>query len=284
MSLFQPRRKRRRSSPTGSRAFTLIELLVVIAIIAILAAILFPVFSRARESARRTSCQSNLKQIGLGITQYVQDYDEKLPLFGHYFDANGVSVEWSLMIQPYTKSMQLLVCPSDTHSRVFPNLPGYGTNLRRSYAIAQYLSRYNAGAGCGTRVVLDNTGGRNVIASKSLAEIQFPSSMLMAGERRGGNPRVPGANAPGQWENWFEMSNTDQTDGPLYTTRAGGEIWDKPNGTEAIHLGTTNYLFVDGHVKAGVAKRGSIGRLPGHPAGGGALGTWVNCDLDLPTS
>ncbi|RYG53119.1 DUF1559 domain-containing protein, partial [bacterium] len=65
-------------SVTTRKAFTLIELLVVIAIIAILAAILFPVFGRARENARRSSCQSNLKQIGLGIMQYTQDYDERI--------------------------------------------------------------------------------------------------------------------------------------------------------------------------------------------------------------
>src|SRR5476649_2802466 len=71
---------RRAERTQHAGAFTLIELLVVIAIIAILAAILFPVFARARENARRASCQSNLKQIGLGITQYCQDYDERMPI------------------------------------------------------------------------------------------------------------------------------------------------------------------------------------------------------------
>jgi prepilin-type N-terminal cleavage/methylation domain-containing protein/prepilin-type processing-associated H-X9-DG protein len=90
--------------------FTLIELLVVIAIIAILAAILFPVFARARENARRASCQSNLKQIGLGLMQYTQDYDEKYP--GTYSTPGGVLNGWYYVIQPYIRSTQLFDCPS----------------------------------------------------------------------------------------------------------------------------------------------------------------------------
>src|SRR3954466_7852291 len=95
-----------------NRAFTLIELLIVIAIIAILAAILFPVFGRARENARRSSCQSNLKQIGLGFAQYTQDYDEKMPYNSYgYVSATVNPGDWMDTIQPYTKSYQVLVCP-----------------------------------------------------------------------------------------------------------------------------------------------------------------------------
>jgi prepilin-type N-terminal cleavage/methylation domain-containing protein/prepilin-type processing-associated H-X9-DG protein len=97
--------------PIKRRGFTLIELLVVIAIIAILAAILFPVFGRARENARRASCQSNLKQIALGIKQYVQDYDERFPLDG---SGTGDTIGWAYIIQPYVKSEQIFQCPSDT--------------------------------------------------------------------------------------------------------------------------------------------------------------------------
>jgi prepilin-type N-terminal cleavage/methylation domain-containing protein/prepilin-type processing-associated H-X9-DG protein len=102
--------------------FTLIELLVVIAIIAILAAILFPVFARARENARRSSCQSNLKQLGLGIMQYAQDYDERFP----YFQASGGKFRQFANIQPYVKSLQVLQCPSEsTAPDTNPNNTGY---------------------------------------------------------------------------------------------------------------------------------------------------------------
>jgi len=97
------------------KAFTLIELLVVIAIIAILAAILFPVFARARENARRASCQSNLKQIGLGILQYTQDYDERYPMYSTIAGIGTARpVGWADSIQPYVKSIQILQCPSDS--------------------------------------------------------------------------------------------------------------------------------------------------------------------------
>lgn len=124
-----------RHSPT-TRAFTLIELLVVIAIIAILAAILFPAFARARENARRASCQSQLKQIGLGVLQYTQDYDEKYPLAydetqsstntaipaGKYRVSRSSFImptaqhwySWMDFIFPYVKSTQIFDCPSVT--------------------------------------------------------------------------------------------------------------------------------------------------------------------------
>jgi len=95
------------------RGFTLIELLVVIAIIAILAAILFPVFARAREKARQSSCLNNVKQLGLAILQYVQDYDERTPP-GAAVDMNSHAHPWA-SARPYVKNDQVFVCPSDSY-------------------------------------------------------------------------------------------------------------------------------------------------------------------------
>jgi prepilin-type N-terminal cleavage/methylation domain-containing protein len=101
------------------RAFTLIELLVVIAIIAILAAILFPVFAQARESARQTSCLSNMKQIGIGLMMYTGDYDEQYPPSQLGLSPNLVS--WPVMIFPYIKSSQVFVCPSASKGAFTPD-------------------------------------------------------------------------------------------------------------------------------------------------------------------
>src|SRR5579883_996778 len=100
-----------RSIRNRSNGFTLIELLVVIAIIAILAAILFPVFAKAREKARQASCMSNEKQIGLAILQYVQDNDELMPVSN-----NGQGRGWAGEIYAYAKSAQLFKCPDDPTS------------------------------------------------------------------------------------------------------------------------------------------------------------------------
>jgi len=107
---------------SSKRGFTLIELLVVVAIISILAAILFPVFARARENARRAGCMSNLKQMGLGFMMYVQDYDETYPKNSYGSDeklpcpgntSSSCNAFWPLRIYPYVKSLQVFNCPSD---------------------------------------------------------------------------------------------------------------------------------------------------------------------------
>ncbi len=124
------------------RGFTLIELLVVIAIIAILAAILFPVFARAREKARQTSCLSNVKQLTLGALMYVQDYDECL--FGHiqgtrntFYPPVEPFLNWSQQVHPYVKNAQIFTCPSNpTAGWTFTPKDyyfGYGMNYWMTY-------------------------------------------------------------------------------------------------------------------------------------------------------
>jgi prepilin-type N-terminal cleavage/methylation domain-containing protein/prepilin-type processing-associated H-X9-DG protein len=176
----------------GDRSgFTLIELLIVIAIIAILAAILFPVFGRARENARRTSCSSNLKQIGLGLLQYSQDNDEKLvrAWSGSKTGSDGNSNRWMDAIFPYVKSEQLFNCPS--HSFTAPSGPyafRHGSRFG-SYAInSSYwgeddFERSPAGEGNTSLSLLQDAAGTMWIGDSS-AHFEF------AWENKGDQPPV----------------------------------------------------------------------------------------------
>ncbi len=238
----------------ANKGFTLIELLVVIAIIAILAAILFPVFARARENARRASCQSNLKQLGLGVLQYVQDYDETYPLSSDgaaKVGANNITATWDLEIQPYTKSLQVLTCPSDSQTpRVDLGSP-FGL-VTRSYSMANYT--------------------RN----RPIALLQAPSLTVLLTERiqKGPSNTVSAAN----WNNYAVLEHTDQS---ASSTTYNFNDLPAASTADGRHLGTNNILYADGHVKAYKETRQGQAPLAGHPYPT-ATGTWINLDADLP--
>jgi prepilin-type N-terminal cleavage/methylation domain-containing protein/prepilin-type processing-associated H-X9-DG protein len=199
------------------RGFTLIELLVVIAIIAILAAILFPVFARARENARRASCQSNEKQIGLGIAQYLQDNDATYPRAWNC-DNDGSSgcntsgTSWRDVIQPYLKSTQILNCPSNTKVQ-----PSYASSSARwSYSLRNGLGITYGGP---IHAAFRYSDGYSPTTE---TQIPYPSTTIMVTETTSTDPEI------------------------IFDADWDGYV----NSLYAGHLGTTNYLFVDGHVKA----------------------------------
>lgn len=158
--------------------FTLIELLVVIAIIAILAAILFPVFARARENARRSSCQSNLKQIALGIRQYNQDFDDRyLMASWNLSDGGGGNGGWASVLQPYIKSTQIYQCPSQpnrdsTTDDPNDNVSHWGYS---DYFYNSNLGNFGSGGTCP-----DSSTTNKMAVNES--EVEFSSNVILLGD------------------------------------------------------------------------------------------------------
>ena len=211
--------------------FTLIELLVVIAIIAILAAILFPVFARARENARRTSCISNMKQLGLGMTQYTQDYDEMLPMV--CADNNGCAYTYFEQIFPYVKSNEVAFCPSDVSKPLKYNTSP--ADLTTKYANPSYTYP----AELGVKYSLSGTPlfGRGAMIGRKISAIVSPSLSINLYEFQS-DQQVP--------LRCFDASNL------IYATTNAAFLPDgqfKMNLVFRRHLDGSNFLYNDGHVK-----------------------------------
>lgn len=247
--------------------FTLIELLVVIAIIAILAAILFPVFAKAREKARQITCASNERQIGLGILQYQQDYDESFPM-SHYNDANGGEVRWYDMVGPYIK-----------------NGKTFGFNGRYSgvggiWSCPSFPSAQEANYGVHNDLFQEGNGynGKtptNPAPTIKIAEVDAPAETFMVAEKGQDNGET-GWLSFVTWEGYW-TSTVQPTPGTSYGDHRdidhdaahrgfGAADCDLANSSPNSggptnygscasmpryrHSETSNFLFCDGHVKA----------------------------------
>ena len=241
-----------------TRAFTLIELLVVIAILAILAAILFPVFARAREKARQTACLSNLKQIGSAILMYAQDYEESLPLVESGTCGTPDSYGWADLVYPYVKNAQVFDCPSATPRMVQNtalNPPrfrrdrggtGAGVNndcttgaalpadTNYNYGVNSFFAPPNNRDAHGGPFWTVVRSGETVMPNGNFAAIPAPATTVGISEGRGSSPwSLSGGNSA-----WDFASLDGQVDGRRHM------------GTGAVdQTSAMNVMFMDGHAK-----------------------------------
>lgn len=256
--------------------FTLIELLVVIAIIAILAAILFPVFAQAREKARQISCLSNLKQIGLGLMMYVQDYDEYMPYALQNdppIDGGGTNlVPIDGQIAPYIKNDQIWKCPSDyAPSPDDTNIGDYWDGKYASNPLG-YPRSYSYVGNIHTLQYEEQTGDTSIDGDPntgmsswgngaySIAGIDQPADTIALVETWDPDPNVGGSTLGWPWGSLFTACDFYKLPGRNVPPQNGDDKWAGSSSSACAsafqsksgpgHMGMGNYVFADGHAKA----------------------------------
>ena len=238
--------------------FTLIELLVVIAIIAILAAILFPVFQKVRENARRTACLSNEKQLGLGFIQYTQDYDETLPM-GNRNGGSG----WAQQIYSYVKSVGVYHCPDDSSSQGALVSYAYNPNVTPLQTGGQILaiSQYTAPA---KTVLLSEV---NTNAGYFLCGDSISPATPMSIQMENSSPIANGLVEVSAFGYIFNLAGVcaHYVGGPL--SGESQAVYSSGPGDQARHNGGANYLLADGHAKwlRGISVSAGNNAVPGNP-------------------